>query len=89
MSKMAADVLWKPYQNAGGVIVGKLSRDEMTERVEKISQGMGSDKEVNVWIEEIAESVPNRQVIETIMAGNGVSAAEIVDRLYKADVICL
>ena len=50
---------------------------------------MGSDEEVNVWIEEIAESVPNRQVIETIMAGNGVSAAEIVDRLYKADVICL
>ena len=59
--------------------MGKLSRDEVTERVEKISQGMGSDEEVNVWIE----------VIETIMAGNGVSAAEIVDRLYKADVICL
>ena len=58
MSKMAADVLWKPYQNAGGGIVGKLSRDEVTERVEKISQGMGSDEEVNVWIEEIAESVP-------------------------------
>ena len=58
MSKMAADVSWKPYQNAGGVIVGKLSRDEVTERVEKISQGMGSDEEVNVWIEEIAESVP-------------------------------
>ena len=58
MSKMATDVLWKPYQNAGGVIVGKLSRDEVTERVEKISQGMGSDEEVNVWIEEIAESVP-------------------------------
>ena len=38
--------------------MGKLSRDEVTERVEKISQGMGSDEEANVWIEEIAESVP-------------------------------
>ena len=68
--------------------MGKINRVGVTERVEKISQGLGSDEEVNVWIEEIAESVPNRQVVETIMAGNGVSAAEIVDRLYKADVIC-
>ena len=79
---MAADVFVKP-------IVNKLNRSEVTERIEKISEGLGSDEEVNVWIEEIAESVPNRQVIETIMAGNSVSAAEIVDRLYKADVICL
>ncbi len=68
--------------------MGKINRVGVTERVEKISQGLGSDEEVNVWIEEIAESVPNRQVVETIMAGNGVSVEEIVDRLYKADVIC-
>ena len=69
--------------------MGKISRGEVAERVEKISQGLGNDEEVNVWIEEIAESVPNRQVVETIMAGNGVSVEEIVDRLYQADVICL
>lgn len=69
--------------------MNKLSRSEVKECVEKISQGLGSDEEVNVWIEEITESVPNRQVIETIMAGNDVSVEEIVDRLYKADVICL
>lgn len=67
----------------------KLSRDEVKERVEKMRQGLGDDNEVGVWVEEILASVPNRQVIETIMAGNGVSIDEIVDRLYVANVIYL
>ena len=67
----------------------KLSRDEIKERVEKIRQGMGSDNEVGVWIEEILASVPNREVIGTIMAGKNVSVDEIVDRLYTADIIYL
>lgn len=67
----------------------KLSRDEVKERVEKMRQGLGSDTEVGVWVEEILASVPNRQVIETIMAGDGVSVEEIVDRLYVANVIYL
>lgn len=69
--------------------MNKLCRDEVQERVEKIRQGIGSDDEVNVWIEEILASVPNRQVIETIMAGEGVSTDEIVEQLYIANVICL
>lgn len=57
--------------------MNKLCRDEVQERVEKIKQGTGSDDEVNVWIEEILASVPNRQVIETIMAGEGVSTEKL------------
>lgn len=69
--------------------MSRIGRNEVKERIEKIRQGLGSDEEVSIWIEEIMESVPNRQVMETIMAGNNVSVEEIVDRLYKADVICL
>ena len=67
--------------------MNRLSRDEVKKRVEKIRQGIGSDHEVGVWIEEILASVPNREVIKTIMAGENVSIDEIVDRLYTADVI--
>lgn len=69
--------------------MSRIGRNEVKERIEKIRQGLGSDEEVSIWIEEIMESVPNRQVMETIMAGNNVSVEEIVDRLYKANVICL
>lgn len=69
--------------------MSRIGRNEVKERIEKIRQGLGSDEEVSIWIEEIMESVPNRRVMETIMAGNNVSVEEIVDRLYKADVICL
>jgi len=69
--------------------MNKLRREEVKERVEKITQGIGSDNEVNIWIEEILASVPNRQVIETIMSGEDVSVDEIVERLYTANVICL
>lgn len=67
----------------------KISRDKVKEYVEKIRQGTGNDEEIRIWIEEISASVPNRQVISTIMAGNGISTDEIVDRLYTADVIYL
>lgn len=69
--------------------MSRIDRNGVKERVEKIRQGLGSDKEVAIWIEEIKKSVPNQQIIATIMAGNEVSNEEIVDRLYKADVICL
>lgn len=72
-----------------GIFMNRLSRTEVRERVEKIRQGLGSDHEVNVWIEEILTSVPNREVIKTIMAGEGAGIDEIVERLYTADVICL
>lgn len=73
----------------GGIIMSRIDRNGVKERVEKKRQGLGSDKEVAIWIEEIKKSVPNQQIIATIMAGNEVSNEEIVDRLYKADVICL
>ena len=69
--------------------MNKLSKDEVKWRVENIRQGIGSDDEVSRWVEEILASVPNRQVIETIMAGEGVGIDEIVERLYIADVIYL
>lgn len=67
----------------------RLSKDEVKTRVEKICQGLGSDSEVNIWMEEILASVPNRQVTEIIMAGDNVTVDEIVDRLYTANIICL
>ncbi len=72
-----------------GNLMKKLTRDEIKERVEKIRQGLGDDDEVSLWVEEIAASIPNCQVIGTIMAGNGISVDEIVDRLYRPDVISL
>ena len=67
----------------------KISRNEVKERVEKMRQGLGTDEEVGMWVEEILESVPNRQVIEIIMAGKNVSIDEIVDRLYTTNTIYL
>lgn len=72
-----------------GNVMKKLTRDEIKERVEKIRQGIGDDDEVSLWVEEISASIPNSQVIGTIMAGNGISVDEIVDRLYRPDVIYL
>ncbi len=69
--------------------MNKIDRAKVKEYVEKIRQGIGNDNEVSTWIEEILASVPNRQVIHTIMAGEGVSTDEIVDRLYKVDAIYL
>ena len=69
--------------------MSRLNRTEVKERVEKIRQGIGSDHEVSVWVEEILASVPNREVIKTIMAGECIGTDEIVDRLYTADVIYL
>lgn len=60
----------------------KLSREEVKELVEKISYGMGSDKEVSEWIQKIMDSVPNRNVVEAIMSGPNASIEEILDKLY-------
>lgn len=69
--------------------MNRIGRSEVKERVIKIRRGLGTDEEVALWIAQIRESVPNRQVMGAIMAGKDVDAEEIVDRLYKADAICL
>ena len=65
----------------------KLNRDEIFVYVEKIMMGLGSDEEVAKWIEEISNSVPNRNVIGAIMSGKTVE--ESVNKLYEANIIYL
>ena len=67
----------------------KLSREEVKELVEKISYGMGSDEEVSEWIQKIMDSVPNRNGVESFMAGPNASIEEILDKLYTGNVIRL
>ncbi len=67
----------------------RLSREEIHDYVEKIRMGLGSDQEVGEWISQISASVPNRDIIGTIMSGNKVTTEEIVDKLYQADIIYL
>ena len=67
----------------------KLSREEVMGLVLKIRQGLGDDKERNEWIEQIRDSVPNREVIKAIMSGPNASIEEILDKLYTANVIQL
>ena len=55
----------------------------------KISYGMGSDEEVSEWIQNIMDSVPNRNVVEAIMSGPNASIEEILDKLYTGNVIRL
>ena len=69
--------------------MNKLNRDEVFAYVEKIRMGLGSDEEVDKWIEEISMSVPNRDITGTIMAGNNVTTEEVVKRLYEANIIYL
>lgn len=73
----------------GKNIVNKLSRNEIFMYVEKIRMGLGSDEEVANWIEEISISVPNRNIIGTIMSGNHITTEEVVHKLYEANVIYL
>lgn len=40
----------------------KLNREEVKDLVLKIRQGLGDNKEINEWIEQIRDSVPNREV---------------------------
>lgn len=67
----------------------KLSREEVQKLVEQMCMGLGEDEEVNVWIDQIRESVPNRQVIEAIMAGPNATIDDIMKRLYTTNVIQL
>lgn len=67
----------------------KLSREEVMDLVLKIRQGVGNDKERNEWIEQIRDSVPNREVIKAIMSGPNASIEEILGKLYTANVIQL
>lgn len=73
--------------NNGENDMNKLSREEVKTLVEKISYGLGSDEEVSEWIQNIMDSVPNRNVVETIMSDQNVSIDEIVSKLYKVNVI--
>lgn len=67
----------------------KLSREEVKDLVLKIRQGLGDDRERNEWIEQIRDSVPNREVIRAIMSGPNASIEEILDKLYTSNVIQL
>ena len=66
-----------------------LSRDEVYAYVEKIRMGLGSDDEVEKWIGEISASVPNRNIIGTIMSGSGITTEEVVNKLYQEYIIYL
>ena len=67
----------------------KLNREEVLMYVEKIRRGLGSDDEVTRWVEEISMSVPDRNVVRTIMSGNNVTNEEVVNKLYESNVIYL
>lgn len=69
--------------------MNKLSKEEVKELVSKIRYGLGDDSEVSNWIQQISDSVPNRQVVEAIMSGNNATIDEIVDKLYTSNVITL
>ncbi len=67
----------------------KLSRENVKDLVTKIRQGLGEDEERNKWIDQIRASVPNREVIKTIMSGSNVDIEDILDKLYTSNVIQL
>lgn len=67
----------------------KLSREEVRELVQKIRMGEGNDAEGNLWIQQILDSVPNRDVIGAIMAGPNATVDDIMQRLYTSNVIQL
>lgn len=69
--------------------MNKLNKEEVKELVTKISLGLGDDKDVSLWIQSIMDSVPNRNVIETIMSGEDETIEQIVDKLYTSNVIQL
>ncbi len=67
----------------------KLNREEVFMYVEKIRKGLGSDEEVTRWLQEISDSVPNRNILGAIMSGNNATTEEVVNKLYEASVIYL
>lgn len=69
--------------------MAKISEDEVRRLVENIRMGLGEDAEINSWIEQIRESVPNREVIKAIMAGPDATIDDIMKNLYTTNVIQL
>lgn len=69
--------------------MAKISEEEVRRLVENIRMGLGEDAERNSWIEQIRESVPNREVIKAIMAGPDATIDDIIKNLYTTNVIQL
>ncbi len=69
--------------------MGKLNKEEILELVVRIRNGEGTDEEVSRWIDEISDSVPNRNVVEAIMSGDDVTAEDVVEKLYEGNIIYL
>ncbi len=69
--------------------MGKLNKEEILELVVRIRNGEGTDEEVSRWIDEISDSVPNRNVVEAIMSGDDVTADDVVEKLYEGNIIYL
>ena len=67
----------------------KLSRAQVKDLVIKIRQGLGEDEERNKWIDQIRDSVPNREVIKAIMSGPNADIEDILDKLYTSNIIQL
>ena len=78
----------KASQSEAAALASK-NEDEVYAYVEKIRMGLGSDDEVEKWIGEISASVPNRNIIGTIMSGSGITTEEVVNKLYEANIIYL
>ena len=67
----------------------KLSREEVKDLVIRIRQGLGEDEDRNKWVDQIRNSVPNREVIKAIMSGPNADIENILDKLYTSNVIQL
>jgi len=70
----------------------KLTRDEMIERVQRIMDVDGTDKELESLANEIDACIPHLDIIDLIYDGDqSMTAEEIVDKAlaYKPHVIYL
>lgn len=67
----------------------KLTKEQVSELVNKIRKGEGNDAELSEWIAQISRATSNPEVIKTIMSGNGVTVEEIVEKLYSYKPIIL
>ena len=61
----------------------KWNKEEILELVVRIRNGEGADEEVSRWIDEISDSVPNRNVVEAIMSDEDATAEDVVEKLYE------
>ncbi len=66
-----------------------LNKEEILGLVVRIRNGQGTDEEVSRWLDEISASVPNRNVVEAIMSGDDVTAEDVVEKLFEANIIYL